>query len=248
LADRLNQFPLGTLGIALSTALLPSLSKLIGRQDYDKVAQEMEHGLAFAFFLTLFATSVLIALNEQSVSVAFQRGMFETSHVRITADAVFGFAVGLPAYVLTKVFSSLYFAAGDTKSPVIFGIISVILNIVFLILLVPFFKYFGLALCTSLSAVSNAGMLIYFSNKKVPLKFSKNFWIKIMSQAAATLATYFVLSYLSHLFRNSDFTINWLIYFMLLICAAIVFFSTAVAGMYVGGQDQWKLWKKSAWT
>jgi putative peptidoglycan lipid II flippase len=250
LADRLNQFPLGTLGIALSTALLPSLSKHLGRQDYDKVVQEMEHGLAFSFFLTLFATSVLIALSEQSVSVAFQRGMFEASHVRITADAVLGFAIGLPAYVLTKVFSSLYFAAGDTKSPVIFGIVSVVLNIIFLILLIPFFKYFGLALCTSLSAVSNAGMLIYFSGKKVALKFSKNFWIKIISQSAATLTTCFTLSQLSDIFWDPNFaakSIAWLVYFLFLICAVIVFFLTAVVCMYISGQDRWKLWKKSAW-
>jgi putative peptidoglycan lipid II flippase len=250
LADRLNQFPLGTLGIALSTALLPSLSKFIGQQEYDKAAQEMERGLLFAFFLTFFATIVLIALSEQSASVAFERGMFGAAEVRITADAVVGFAIGLPAYVLTKVFSTLYFAAGDTKSPVIFGVISVALNVMFLLLLVPFLKYFGLAICTSLSAISNAIMLIYFSKKKMNFKFSKTFWIKILAQIIASLATYFILLFLSDLYWNPDLgekSIKWLIYLGFLVCGAATFFATAVICLYVTKQDQWMLWKKSAW-
>jgi putative peptidoglycan lipid II flippase len=250
LADRLNQFPLGTIGIALSTALLPSLSKFMGRREYDKAMSEMERGLLFASFLTLFATTVLIALSEQSVSVAFQRGMFEAAQVRITADAVVGFAVGLPAYVLTKVFSSLYFASGDTKTPVIFGVISVTLNVIFLLLLIPFFKYFGLALCTSLSAISNAIMLICFAKKKMPIKFSKMFRTKILSQLSASAMTYFVLSYLSGLFWNRGSEVqltDWLTYFLFLLSGIAVFFVTAVICMYTSGQDQWKLWKKSAW-
>jgi putative peptidoglycan lipid II flippase len=249
LADRLNQFPLGTLGIALSTALLPSLSKFLGQQQYDDAMQEMERGLSFAFFLAFLAMTMLIALDEQSVSVAFQRGMFDFSHVRITADAVVGFAIGLPAYILMKVFSALYFAAGDTKTPVIFGIISVILNVIFLLLLVPFFKYFGLALCTSLSAISNAIMLIYFSSRKMPIKFSKAFWMKISSQLLASLATYFTLSHLVFCWnKNPEInTIGWFTYLMLLACGAAVFFATAVICMYVTKQKQWKLWKRSAW-
>jgi putative peptidoglycan lipid II flippase len=236
LADRLNQFPLGTLGIALSTALLPSLSKLIEHREYDKATQELEKGLLFAFFLAFFATTVLIALNEQSVSVAFQRGMFQAEQVRITACMVSGFAVGLPAYILTKVFSTLYFAAGDTKSPVIFGIFSVVLNIIFLILLVPALKYFGLALCTSLSAISNALMLMYFSGRKMVVRFSKAFWYKIMLQVIAALAIYFVLSKLADLywyFGLGEESIKWLIYFGFLICAAIIFSAIIGTGLYL---------------
>ncbi|MBR1734571.1 MAG: murein biosynthesis integral membrane protein MurJ, partial [Alphaproteobacteria bacterium] len=133
LADRLNQFPLGTLGIALSTALLPVLSKHISKKDYRAASYELERGLIFAFFFTCFSTTLFISLSEQTVAVAFQRGLFENEQVRITADAVVGFSIGLPAYVLTKVFSSVYFACGDTKTPVIFGAISVFLNIIFLI-------------------------------------------------------------------------------------------------------------------
>jgi putative peptidoglycan lipid II flippase len=193
--------------------------------------------------------TILIALDKQSVSVAFQRGMFEISQVRITADAVVGFAMGLPAYILIKVFSTLYFAAGDTKTPVIFGIASVVLNVVFLLLLIPFFKYFGLALCTSLSAISNAIMLIYFSPKKMPIKFSQAFWIKVSSQLLASLATYFVLICLAvHWNQNPEINaVNWLAYLALVACGTAVFFAVAITCMYVTKQKGWKLWERSAW-
>ncbi|MDR1982708.1 MAG: murein biosynthesis integral membrane protein MurJ [Holosporaceae bacterium] len=250
LADRLNQFPLGTLGIALSTALLPLLSRFIHSGDYAKAMIEIERGLLFSFFLTFFATSVLMALDEPSVSVAFQRGMFEAEQVRITASAVTGFAVGLPAYILTKVFSTLYFAAGDTKSPVIFGMFSVGLNVIFLFLLVPFLKYFGITVCTSLSALSNAIILIYFSHRKMPLKFTKAFWYKILSQTTAALATYFSLLKLSDLYWSPSLgmkSIKWLVYFGFIGCAVLIFSITTAAGLYLMKQKQWKLWKKESW-
>jgi putative peptidoglycan lipid II flippase len=211
--------------------------------------REMERGLSFALFWTFLAMTMLIALDKQSVSVAFQRGMFDFSHVRVTADAVVGFSLGLPAYILMKVFSSLYFAAGDTKTPVIFGIISVILNVIFLLLLVPFFKYFGLALCTSLSAISNAIMLICFSSRKMPIRFSRAFWMKILSQLLAAAATYFALSFLVVCWDQDPEidTVGWFVYFALLLCGVAVFFVTTIICMYATKQKQWKLWKRSAW-
>jgi putative peptidoglycan lipid II flippase len=250
LADRLNQFPLGTLGIALSTALLPLLSRFIHSQEYDKAMIEIEKGLLFSFFFTLFAMSVLLTLSEPSTAVAFQRGMFDLEQVKVTASAVTGFAIGLPAYVLTKVFSTLYFAAGDTKSPVIFGMFSVASNVVFLFLLVPFLKYLGIAMCTSLSAVSNAIMLICFANRKMPLKFARTFWYKMLSQVMATFVTSFFLLKLNSLYWSSNLgmkSIKWLIYFGFLGGAALIFSMVTMVGLYLTKQKQWRLWKKEAW-
>jgi putative peptidoglycan lipid II flippase len=250
LADRLNQFPLGTLGIALSTALLPLLSRFIHSQEYDKAMIEIERGLLFSFFFTLLAMSVLTTLSEPSTAVAFQRGMFDPEQVKITASALTGFAVGLPAYVLTKVFSALYFAAGDTKSPVIFGSFSVVANVIFLLLLVPFLKYLGIAMCTSLSAGFNAIMLMCFAHRKMPLKFAKTFWQKMLSQLIATFVTSIFLLKLSDLYWFSSLgtkAIKWLIYFGFLGGAALVFSTVTMAGLYLTKQKQWRLWKLEAW-
>ncbi|MDR1561439.1 MAG: murein biosynthesis integral membrane protein MurJ, partial [Holosporaceae bacterium] len=97
IADRLNQFPLGTIGIALSTALLPSLSKFINTHEQKKAMAELEKGLLFALFFVFFAMAWLIPLSESSIAVAFQRGMFGGEQVKIAAEALVGFVIGLPA-------------------------------------------------------------------------------------------------------------------------------------------------------
>lgn len=250
LADRLNQFPLGTLGIALSTALLPSLSKHISMKKYEEAGKDLERGLVFACFLTFFATTVMIALDIPTVSVAFQRGLFEEDQVIITASALVGLTIGLPAYILTKVFSAVYFASGDTKSPVIFGTLSVILNAIFLITLVPFLKYLGLGLCTSLSAISNSFMLIYFLNKKIRIKFSKNFTCNIFAQICASVFTYCSLTKLSDMFWIPEFgsqIIKWPIYIFFIIISICCFFFTTALILKLFQQDNWKLWKKESW-
>lgn len=250
LADRLNQFPLGTLGIALSTALLPVLSKHIASKDFHSASKELEKGLVFAFLFTLFATTLFIALSEPTVAVAFQRGLFEEEQVKITADAVVGFAIGLPAYVLTKVFSSVYFACGDTKSPVIFGGVSVILNALFLVTFVPFLKYFGLALCTSLSAVSNAIMLIIFCNKNIIPELNRCFFANIFAQICGSFSMYFALNELKYIFWTPEMgtsIMKWLTYGLFLIIAFITFFCTTIIILRLLNQSNWRLWKKESW-
>lgn len=250
LADRLNQFPLGTLGIALSTALLPTLSKHIAINDYAAASKELERGLLFAFFLTFCATVLFIALSEPTVAVAFQRGLFEEDQVKITADAVVGFALGLPAYILTKVFSAVYFACGDTKRPVIFGAVSVLLNALFLVAIVPFLKYFGLALCTSLSAISNATLLIYFCDDRLKLSLDQHFKCNIVAQVFGSIVMYLSLIWLKEAFWyygiGADW-VKWPIYAAFVATGFIIFFGTVVLCLKLLGEKKWRLWHKDAW-
>lgn len=246
LADRLNQFPLGTCGIALSTALLPILSKHISRNNYEEAKAEIERGLLLASFPSIFSAIMLIALNAPTVAVAFQRGLFGPEQVEVTAAALSGFVIGLPAYMLTKIYSAIYFAFGDTKSPVKFGICSVVLNTFFIISLVPFFKYFGLALCTSLSAISNAIMLICFCDNRVQLKLSRNFLITIAAQIIAAAATYSILTELAGHFWTlsiAESAEKWIIYPAFVFAAVISYFSITILCMKLFGYRTWKFWK-----
>ncbi len=250
LADRLNQFPLGTLGIALSTALLPMLSNCIATENFAQARKELQRGLLFALFLTFFATTFTIALSDILVAVAFQRGLFDESCVQITSSALLGFAIGLPAYVLSKIYSSVYFALGDTKTPVIFAVISVVLNIIFLITIIPFGKYFGLALCTALSALSNALLLIIFTNKNLKLKLDKIFGYKICSQLIASIITYFCLRYCVDLFwvrEMGESFIKWIFFFAMFFLSVTVFTAVTSLGLILTHQKNWKLWEKKAW-
>lgn len=250
LADRLNQFPLGTLGIALSTALLPVLSNCVARNDYAEANRQLSSGLTFAFFLSFFSASVLLALDVPSTSVAFQRGSFGEEQVQITANALTGFIIGLPAYVLSKVFAAVYFSVGNTKTPVKFGIISVFANITFLFLLVPFLKYFGIALCTSLSACVNATLLIYFSRKKMRITFDREFWLHTLVQITAAIANYIILAKISEIYWTNgigDRAIKLPVYIGMILFSCLIFFTMNVVGLFFCRSKRWKLWKSSAW-
>ena len=250
LADRLNQFPLATLGIALSTALLPMLSNCLAVKDYKRAGSEMQQGLLFAFFLTFFAATMLISCNEVIVAVAFQRGLFGPEEVKITASALVGLALGLPFYVLSKVYAAVYFAAKDTKTPVIFAAISVVVNLICLIILVPFFKYFGLSLCTAISAMVNALLLVWFSDKNLRISWSKSFIYKIIAQIFASIVMYFSLKYLISTIWTSELGYSpqkWMIMCAIFSAGAVIFFIMTMLCLLITKQKSWKLWKKEAW-
>lgn len=250
LAERLNQFPLATLGIALSTALLPMLSNCLAVKDYKRAGSEMQQGLLFAFFLTFFAATMLISCNEVIVAVAFQRGLFGPEEVKITASALVGLALGLPFYVLSKVYAAVYFAAKDTKTPVIFAAISVIVNLICLVILVPFFKYFGLSLCTAISAMINAALLVWFSDKNLRISWSKSFIYKIVAQIFASIVMYFSLKYLINIIWTSELGYSpqkWIIMCAIFFVGVIIFMIMTMLCLLVTKQKNWKLWKKEAW-
>ncbi|MBO6056289.1 MAG: murein biosynthesis integral membrane protein MurJ [Alphaproteobacteria bacterium] len=250
LADRLNQFPLATLGIALSTALLPLMSNCLSTKDYKRAGEEMQKGLLFAYFLTFFAATMLISCNDLLVAVAFQRGLFGPEEVQITASALVGFALGLPFYVLAKVYAAVYFAARDTKTPVIFAAISVIVNLICLIILVPFFKYLGLSLCTSISAMINALLLVCFSGKKLRVNWSVSFFLKIGAQILAATITFFALRGFSSLLWTPDLGASmqkWPIFIAVFSFGCAVYLLSLMFLLLVTGQKNWKLWKKEAW-
>jgi putative peptidoglycan lipid II flippase len=226
LADRLVQFPLGTLGIAFSTALLPTLSKHICLREYDKASEVLRDGILTASFFSLLATSVLLALDRQTVAVAFQRGLFQQEQVRVTADVLVGLSIGLPAFMLTKILSSMYFAVGDTKTPVIFGVCSVVINVICIGLFVPFKKYLGIALGTSLSAMANAFLLLRFSPEHIKIEVNKNFVTKISTQLCAAIIVYFLLDKLSNIFWTPEIgnlEIKWFVYAGFAAAAVAVF-------------------------
>jgi putative peptidoglycan lipid II flippase len=127
-ADRLYQFPLGMIGIAIGTALLPELSRrLVG--DPPGALHMQNRALEFALLLALPATGGLIALAEPLAVVMFQYGKFTAADARLTALALAAFSAGLPAYVLIRVLSPAFYARHDTRTPVRHAVLSMVVNV-----------------------------------------------------------------------------------------------------------------------
>ena len=117
-ADRLNQLPLGIVGIAIGTALLPMLSRQLRAGAIEAAMATQSRALELALLLTLPAATALIVIAEPIITVLFQRGAFTAEDTQATAGALVAFATGLPAYVLIKVLAPGFFAREDTRTPV----------------------------------------------------------------------------------------------------------------------------------
>ncbi len=159
-ADRVNQLPLGVIGIAVGTALLPLLSRQVAAADTAGAANSQNRAIEVALFLTLPATAALLVLALPVVTVLFERGAFDAVASTATAWALMGYVVGLPAYVLIKVLTPGYFARKDTKTPVRIAIIAMVVNLVLNLILIWPLQHVGLALATAIAAWLNAGLLV----------------------------------------------------------------------------------------
>ena len=128
-ADRLNQLPLGVVGIAIGTAILPPLSRQVRTGDAAGAAATQNRGIELALLLTLPAAAGLVVLAQPILSVLFERGAFGPTEAAATAAALAGYAIGLPAFVLVKVLAPGFFAHRNTATPVRVAVGAMVLNL-----------------------------------------------------------------------------------------------------------------------
>ncbi len=158
-ADRLNQLPLGLIGIGLGTVLLPTISRLLGAGEDAEAMETQNRGMELALFFTLPATVALIICGVPIVAALFQHGKFTPTDTVLTAQALAAFSIGLPSYILVKVLTPGFYARSDTKTPVRLATIAIGLNIVFNLILILPLRHMGPPLATALSSSVNVFML-----------------------------------------------------------------------------------------
>jgi len=159
-ADRLNQLPLGVVGIAVGTAILPPLSRQLRLGDLPAAVATQNRGLELALLLTLPAAVALAVLAGPIFAVLFQRGAFNPADTAATAAALAAYAAGLPAFVLVKVLAPAFFARHDTATPVRIAIAAMAVNLGLTIVLMQFLAHVGIALATTCAGWVNALSLL----------------------------------------------------------------------------------------
>jgi putative peptidoglycan lipid II flippase len=163
-ADRLNQLPLGLIGIGLGTILLPTISRQLSQDRGAEAMQTQNRGIELALFLTLPATIAFIFASEPIIRGLFQHGRFtEIDSIRCSW-ALSAFSLGLPSYVLVKVLTPGYYARHDTRTPVRYAVQSVGINLIGNIILIPIFGRYGFGhvgppLATAIASSVNVWML-----------------------------------------------------------------------------------------
>ncbi len=154
-ADRVQQLPLGVIGTAVGTAVLPLLSRQVRAGEAAAAITTLNRAIEYALFLTLPAALALILCAYPIIFALFGRGEFSSTSVLYSSQCLAAYAIGLPAFVLVKVLAPGFFARGDTSSPVKVGIACVLLNLgLNLAFMVPL-AHIGPALATSLAAICN---------------------------------------------------------------------------------------------
>lgn len=164
-ADRLYELPLAIVGIAVGVVLLPDVARQLRAGNIDGVMDSQNRSLEFAMLLTVPAAVALAVIPTEIVRVLFERGAFQPADTAATATVLSAFAIGLPAFVMIKVFSPAYFAREDTKTPMRYAMISLTANTVGSIVLFFVFReigwmpHLGIAIATTLGGWLNAYLL-----------------------------------------------------------------------------------------
>jgi putative peptidoglycan lipid II flippase len=158
-ADRPYQLPLGMIGVAIGVVLLPELARALKAGHLREAQHTQNRSLEFALFLTLPAAVALFIIPEPIIRVIYERGAFDPSVTPVVASVLGLYALGLPAFVMIKVFSPGYFAREDTKTPMKATLASAGANIVLSLILFWLIAERGIALATTLAGWLNAGLL-----------------------------------------------------------------------------------------
>lgn len=165
-ADRLNQLPLGVIGIAIATTILPVLSHHVQNADEEKVRYYFSRAIVVVLALGVPATVGLMMGAEPIIQTLFEHGAFGTNETHATAAALRAYAVGIPAFLLVKVFASSFFARLDTRTPVKVAMIALLTNMIGAALLITPLGHVGIALASGIATWVNAGLLLWFLHQQ----------------------------------------------------------------------------------
>jgi len=156
---RLIQFPLGIFGIAMATAILPSLSSQAARGAIHELRETVNFGLRMVLFIILPSMVGLILLRTPIIHLFFEHGAFSAMDTVGTASALLGFAVGLWAFASYRILATAFYSLQDTRTPAVVAVVSVVMNIGLSLWLMQSLQHTGLALATGLSAIGNTLIL-----------------------------------------------------------------------------------------
>ncbi len=201
-AERMTELPLGLIGVAIGTVILPSLSARHAEQDQAKFRKMIDWAAKVIVMVGVPASIALFMLSTPIIQALFQRGQFDLEDTQMTALALQCMSAGVISFMLIKVFAPGFYAQQDTKTPVRVGLMAVAANAILNVIFIGFFKlidwqaeHMALALASSGSALVNAGMLYFYLHKRDIFRFGAH-WKKLVLQfGCANLAMIAALAY-----------------------------------------------------
>lgn len=188
-ADRINQLPLGVLGIALGTVLLPEMSSRLALGDTKGSDAAQNRSASLVLLLTLPFAAVFLAIPDTIMRGIFAHGHFDRNAAALSAIALAAYGVGLPAMALVRIFASTFYARHDTMTPARVTVTAIVVNVGIKILLVwgMGFGIAGIALGTAIGAWVNAGLLAFLGARRQLLRLDMHFWGSLLPAVIAAV-------------------------------------------------------------
>jgi putative peptidoglycan lipid II flippase len=183
-SDRLMEFPVGVLGVALATVILPNLSRKHSTESPEGFSMTLDWGLRWTLLLGLPAAVGLLMLAGPLISTLFQSAAFDAGDVIMSRQSLMAYALGLVPFILIKVLAPGFYARQDTKTPVKIAVIAMATNMVLNIILVFPLAHAGLALATTLSASLNA-LLLYLGLRREGVYRPQPHWPGLIARGMA---------------------------------------------------------------
>lgn len=165
-ADRITELPIGMIGVAVATVLLPMLSKQIKAGEHKAASASMNRALEIVLLFGLPSTAGCMIIAEPIIRVLYLHGHFNLGDMHATTSALIAFGAGLPAFLAVKVFAPGFYANHDTKTPFKIALVCVVVNLVLNLTLIHPFKHVGMAMATSTASWVNLGMMAYILHKR----------------------------------------------------------------------------------
>lgn len=231
-ADRIYQLPLGIIGIAVGVVLLPELSRALRSGDQPEALKLQNRSMEFALALILPASVALAIVPEPIVAVLFERGKFTPETTEATASALAAFSIGLPSFVLIKVFQPAFFAREDMRTPMWFALVSLVINAGLSLLLFPTYGHVGIAVATSVSAWTTALLLggtLWLRNDFRPSHLTiRRCLMMALCSAAMGITIYLASDYGWVMFAEAGILLRVVLLLALIVLAMLVYFPLAI--------------------
>ena len=248
-ADRVNQLPLGVLGIAIGTALLPVLSSQVKKNQKKEAEKSISKAIKFGILFSIPAFFGLLIFSENIISFLFFRGAFEYKDVQATSLALIALCCGLPAFIMIKILVIPFFANEDTKTPIKISLFCMLINLILNLILIREFLHVGLAISTSVSAWINFILLFYILNKNLNYSFDISIFKVFLKVLLASLTmSYIVLKTYEFMINNFEMYTLYNTNFILILCIIFGIIIYSVLMYFLGIKEleinKWKIQKK----
>ena len=165
-ADRINQLPIGVVGIAVGTVLLPEMARRLAAGDERGAASAQARGIQLALLLTIPCAVAAIVIPDLIMRALFARGAFTAADAAAAGATLAAYSIGLLPFVLMRSFTAPFYARGDTATPVKAALLAAAINIALKVVLMGPLAQVGLALATSVGAWINLSLLAYFARRQ----------------------------------------------------------------------------------